>query len=68
MRVRRLSGVSGVLRERVRDKAHGHGDGLFELEIVLWWQVIGEASNDCTDAVVERLGETFHALNVLLRG
>lgn len=61
-----FGGVRGA--EGVRDKAHGHGDRLFELEIVLWWQVIGQASNYCTDAVVERLDEAFHALNVLLRG
>ena len=34
-----FGGVRGA--EGVRDKAHGHGDGLFELKIVLWWQVIG---------------------------
>jgi hypothetical protein len=34
-----FGGVRGA--EGVRDKTHGHGDGLFGLEIVLWWQVIG---------------------------
>ena len=34
-----FGGVRGA--EGVRDKTHGHCDGLFELKIVLWWQVIG---------------------------
>ena len=34
-----FGGVRGA--DGVRDKTHGHGDGLFELEIVLQWQVIG---------------------------